>query len=115
MMAIFNGMFPVLPGKDDVARSFGKELGGPRLDQFKAQQERADVTRETWTLQQTTTGNVILVWFDGDIEKAFTNLAVDEGEFVTWFRAQVLDISGVNLAAPDDSPSPEVVLDWTAR
>ena len=113
-MAIFNGMYPVLPGKDDVARSFGKELGGARLDQFKAQQGRAAVTRETWSLQQAPMSSVMLVWFDGDIDKAFTNLATDDDEFVTWFRAQVLEISGFDLAAPDDSPVPEVVLDWTA-
>lgn len=113
-MAIFNGMYPVLPGQDDVARSFGKELGGARLDQFKEQQERAAVTRETWSLQQTPTGSAMLVWFEGDINKAFTNLAADDGEFVTWFRAQVLEISGFDLAAPDDSPVPEVVLDWSA-
>ena len=113
-MAIFNGMFPVLAGKVDVARSFGKELSGARLDQFNAQQRRANVTRETWTLQQTPMGDVILVWFDGDVEKAFADLATDNDDFVTWFRAQVLEISGVDLAAPDDSPVPEVVLDWTA-
>ena len=113
-MAIFNGMFPILPGKVDAARSFSKELSGARRDQFNAQQRRANVTRETWTLQSTPMGDFILVWFDGDIEKAFTDLATGNDEFVTWFRAQVLEMSGVDLAAPDDSPMPEVVLDWTA-
>lgn len=112
-MAIFNGMFPVLPGKDDAGRSFAKELGGARHDQFTAQQRRADITRETWSLQQTPMGYVMLVWFDGDIDKAFTNLATDDDDFTKWFRAQVLEISGFDLAAPDDSPSPEVILDWT--
>lgn len=112
-MAIFNGMYPVLPGQDDAARSFAKDLGGARHDQFTAQQRRADVTRETWSLQQTPMGSVMLIWFDGDIDKAFTNLANDDDEFATWFRAQVLEISGFDLAAPDDSPLPEVVLDWT--
>jgi hypothetical protein len=113
-MAIFNCMYPVLPGKEDVARSFAKELSGPRLDQFNAQQARGGVTRETWTVQQTPTGAVILVWFDGDIDKAFADIATDESEFATWFRAQVLEISGFDLAAPDDGPLPEVVLEWTA-
>ena len=29
-MAVFNGAFPVLPGKLDVARAFAKETIGPR-------------------------------------------------------------------------------------
>ena len=59
-------------------------------------------------------GSFILVWFDGDIEKAFGNLAVGEDDFTVWFRASVLDVSGFDMAAPDDSPPPDVVLDWTA-
>ena len=113
-MAITNGMFPLLPGKEDAFRSFVKEVSGARLDQFNAQQARGDIRRETWTLQQTPMGMFILVWFDGDVEKVLTDLATDDSEFTAWFRAQVLEITGVDLAAPSDDPPPEVVLDWTA-
>lgn len=113
-MTIFNCMYPVLSGKDDVARYFAKELSGARLDEFTAQQRRANVSRETWTLQQTPTGAVMLVWFDGDIDRAFAQLATDDDEFTAWFRAKVLEISGFDLAAPDDSAPPEVVLEWSA-
>jgi hypothetical protein len=113
-MAIFNAMFPVLPGKEDAAREFAAAVMGERNDDFRAQQGRADVSRETWTLQETPMGSVLLVWFDGDIEKAFGELATGEDDFTVWFRASVLDVSGFDVSAPDDSPPPEVVLDWTA-
>jgi hypothetical protein len=31
-MAVFNGAFPVLPGKEDATRSFTKEVFGSRLE-----------------------------------------------------------------------------------
>jgi hypothetical protein len=113
-VAIFNGAFPVLPGKEDAVRAFAKEVAGPRLDQFKAQQAKADVTEELWTLQQTPMGSLVLVYFEGDVEKAFADIGSDDNEFATWFRAQVLDTTGVDLAVPNEGPPPEPVLDWRA-
>lgn len=111
-MAVFNGMFPVLPGKEDAARKFAESTTGPRLKDFIEQQSHASIVRETWTLQQTPAGSFVLVWFEGDVEKAFADIGSDQGEFATWFRAQVKDVTGVDLAAPDDSPPPEVLVDW---
>lgn len=111
-MAVFNGMFPVLPGKEDAFRAFAKETAGPRRGDFSQQQARASITRETWSLQVTPMGSFILVWFEGDVEGAFSDLASDQGEFATWFRGQVLEISGVDLAAPPEDPLPEVAFDW---
>jgi hypothetical protein len=109
-MAVFNGMFPVLPGKEDAARAFAKECMGPRLDQFKALQAEAKITRETWAIQETPAGSFVLVWFEGDVEKAFTDLAVNQDEFSVWFRQQVLDNCGVDLGQPPDGPLPELIL-----
>jgi hypothetical protein len=113
-MGVFNGVFPVLPGQEDALRVFGKEIAGPRLADFTAQQARADVTEESWTLQQTPMGSFCLVYFKGDVEKAFADIGSSESEFATWFRTQVLAISGVDLAKPDEGPPPEMVLDWQA-
>jgi hypothetical protein len=59
-------------------------------------------------------GSFILVWFEGDVEKAFADLAASDDEFVVWFRDQVLDVTGVDLAAPPDGPPPAVLVDWHA-
>ncbi len=113
-MALFNAAFPVLPGKEDAARAFSKEVMGPRLDDFLATQKACETTEELWTLQQTPAGSFMLVYFEGDVEKAFTHLATDNGEFVTWFRGQVQEICGVDLTQPDDGPPPETLLEWKA-
>lgn len=111
-MAVFNGIFPIQEGKEDAARAFAAAVLGARKADFDALQARSNITRETWAMQETPMGNVMVVWFEGDVEKAFQDLAVDNSEFVTWFRGQVKDVTGFDLAAPPEGPLPDVIVDW---
>lgn len=113
-MGVFNGVFPVLPGNEDAARNFAKEVMGPRRGQFAANEARSDVTRETWSLLTTPDGSFVNVWFEGNVEEAFGDLATADDDFTVWFRQQVLDLTGVDMSAPDGSTPPEVILDWKA-
>jgi hypothetical protein len=111
-MAVFNGAFPILEGKEDAARAFASETIGARKADFEALQARSNLTRETWTMQETPMGSFMLVWFEGDVEHAFSDLAADNSEFATWFRAQVKDLTGVDLGAPLEGPLPDVLVNW---
>ncbi len=111
-MGIFNGMFPITEGKEDAARAFAAETIGARKADFDALQARSNITRETWAMQETPMGSFMLVWFEGDVEKAFGDLASDNSEFATWFREQVKDVTGVDLSAPLPGPVPDVLVDW---
>ena len=111
-VAVFNGIFPILPGKEEDARAFAAETMGPQWAGFDAHHRRAGNTRETWVLQETPMGSFLLVWFEGDLEKAFGDLATYESDFMTWFRGQVLDVTGVDLSAPPEGPPPTVLVDW---
>ena len=113
-MGVFNGMFPIQAGKEEAARAFAAETVGARRDEFDAHCARGDMTRETWTLQETPMGSFMLVWFEGDVEKAFGDLATNDAEFTTWFRAQVLDVTGVDMSVPPEGPPPAVLVDWHA-
>jgi hypothetical protein len=113
-MGVFNAAFPIVAGKEEAARAFAAETFGPRRSEFEAQLASGDITRETWALQETPMGTLMLVWFEGDIEKVFTHLAADDSDFTTWFRAQVLDVVGVDLGTPPDGPPPEVLIDSRA-
>ena len=114
-MAVFNGAFPVLPGKLDAARAFAEETMGARRSGFDESQKRGGITRETWSIQETPDGSAfVLVWFESaDTDKAFGELAQDSSEFAVWFRERVQEISGVDLAAAPEG-GPELVLDWNA-
>ena len=113
-MGVFNGVFPIQAGKEEDARAFAAETIGARRAGFEAHHERSGTTRETWALQETPMGSFMLVWFEGDPEKAFTDLATDASEFTTWFRERVLDVTGVDLGAPAGDPPPAILVDWTA-
>ncbi|MDT5308299.1 MAG: hypothetical protein QOE48_3981 [Mycobacterium sp.] len=60
----------------------------------------AGITRETWALQETPMGSLMLVWFEGDVEKAFGDLATDDSEYMMWFRV--------------GRPAPAVLIDYRA-
>jgi hypothetical protein len=85
---------------------------GARRAGFDAHHVRAGNTRETWALQETPTGSFILVWFEGDVEKAFADLATNDSDFMKWVRGRVLDLTGVDLGEPSDEPPPAVLVDW---
>ena len=110
-MGVFNGIFPIQAGKEEDARAFAAEASGARRAGFETQLVQGGITRETWALQETPMGSFMLVWFEGDVERAFTNLATDDSEFTIWFRAQVLDVTGIDMAAPPPGPLPEVLVD----
>jgi hypothetical protein len=113
-MAVFNGAFPVLPGKANQARAFAREISGHRRRDFNESQARFGATRETWTLQSTPGGDFMIVWFEApDIEKVFTTLGESSDPFDVWFRQQALEVCGVDLSAPSEEPLPEVLVDWT--
>src|SRR3954447_18931933 len=113
-MAVFNGVFPVRAGKEDDARAFAAETFGARRPEFEAHLARVGVSRETWALQQTPMGSLIVVWVEGDVEKAFTDLATNDSDYMAWFRAQVLEVTGVDLGTPSDDPPPAVLIDYRA-
>lgn len=111
-MGVFNSLFPIVEGKEDAAREFAAETIGARKADFEALQARSNITRETWAMQETPMGSFMLVWFEGDVEKAFDDLASDSSDFGTWFRAQVKDVTGVDLGAPSEGPLPDILVNW---
>jgi hypothetical protein len=114
-MAVFNGAFPILPGKEQAGRDFAAACMGERRKGFEEQAATSGLTRETWALQETPMGSFMLVWFEApDIEKSFMDMASAGNEFSTWFLGQVKDVTGVDLGAPPESPPPDLLVDWTS-
>jgi hypothetical protein len=113
-MGVFSAMFPVLPGKEETARAWTAEAAGPRQAEFDAFQRRAELTRETLTLQRTPAGAVLLIWFEGNVERAFEVIATGQDAFTEWYRGQLHDVTGVDVRQPAVGPPPETLLDWRA-
>jgi len=99
-MAVFNGAFPILEGKTDAARAFAGDITGDRKADFGAMQRRAGISRETWSLQETPAGAFMLVWFEGNVEHAFDDLATANDDFTHWFRAQIQEVTSLDMTQP---------------
>ena len=112
-MSVFNGAFPILPGKIDAARAFANDIAGNRKSDFNAMQKRAGTTRETWSLQETPGGAFMLVWFEGNVDEAFPDLATATDAFTVWFREQIKNVTGIDMADPAEG-GPELLVDWIA-
>lgn len=117
-MAVFNAAFPILPGKLELAKAFGRDAMGARLAELDEFQRRRGVVRETWSIQETPDGGGLsVVWIESpDPEKAIAVSAEDPSGFAAWFRERVKEINGIDLsAAAPPPPPPTVTLDWSAE
>ena len=67
---VYSRSFPVKNKREGTLRL--RALGARRKG-FDAQAARTGLARETWALQETPMGSLMLVWFEApDVEKAFT-------------------------------------------
>jgi len=100
----------ILPGKEDAARAFLRELEGPRKEQYATSEQRLGITKEVWAVQQTPQGSLLVVYFEGgDIGKAFQQFATSHDEFDQWFKRQVREVTGADLNTPPPGPLSEVL------
>ena len=114
-MAVFNGIFPVLPSKEDDARKFAEEAVGSHGDHYNALMKASTTSRVTWTIQETPAGTFLSVWFEADeTEAIFGHLATGTGEDVDWMRGRIKEVTGLDMTEPADGPPPEVILEWSA-
>jgi hypothetical protein len=110
-MAMFAIAFPILPGKTPQWREFIGELNGARKAEFEANRRELGVRERTF-FQPTPMGDFVVVTLEGDDPgAAFGKFAQGDDDFTNWFKAQVQEVHGVDLAAPPPGPMPEQVID----
>ena len=109
---IENAFFvPLLPGKTDAAKAFASDLANERRAEFDAAQ--TSVIKENWYLQETPMGDfMIVVYTSPDPAKVHAALAVSEEPFDVWFRAQILEITGIDISVPFPG-LPTQLLNWS--
>jgi hypothetical protein len=103
---------PILPGKTQTDReAIASCAGGDRQAEYQASRRRAGIERESVWIQTTLDGDVAVVLIEApDIQAAMGSLATSEDPFDRWFRENVKDVHGMDLAA--GFPPPEQVLDF---
>jgi hypothetical protein len=110
-MKTFCGAFPILTGKTEAGREFAKTVMGPKRNEFSQALKKEGISKESWFLQQTPHGDMIIVYFEADdVEKAFEVLANSKDPFFVWFKEQVKSVTGLDLEGPSGGKPPEEIV-----
>ena len=105
---------PLLPGTTDIDRhEMHACWRGERQSDHRASRARHGLTREAVWIQQTPSGDLAIVLLESDdLTRSLYGVATSEDPFDVWFRAHVLAVHGIDLAAGMNLP--EQVLDSVA-
>lgn len=114
-MPVFAFAIPILPGKSDQVRAFGRELSGPRREEDRASLRRLGISRESRHLQQTPQGDFLLVYFEAaDVQRVFAGFAASSDPFDVWLKQQVLETTGADFSQPPPGAPSECLGDLIA-
>lgn len=113
-MALFAIAVPILPDRMKEFEAFIGELNGARKAEFQASRKRLGVRERTFH-QHTPIGDIVIVTLEGDDPAAaFARFGEGTDPFTTWFKQRVMEVHGVDLAAPPPGPGPKQVADTGA-
>jgi hypothetical protein len=114
-MAAIAFVAPILPGKLEAWRRFNQETLGRWREAHDAANQRDGITRERAWLQQTPEGDMAIISLEvDDPERMFQSMATANSPYDAWFRQQLLEIHGLDLAAPSEGPISLLEFDWQA-
>jgi hypothetical protein len=117
-MALVVRAFPVLPGKEQAARDFAATLGEARRQEAGMFYRQYGVARESWHLQQTPQGALIIVVTELgapagiQVQVQAQAYAKAQGSFERWFKDNVRELCGVNPDEQPLGPPTETLFDW---
>ena len=112
--------FPILAGKVEAWRRFCQELSGSRRRTYEASRQRLGITRERLALVNTAFGATAVTTLEApDVALALGQIIASVLPFDLWYRKQLLDLHGINLAGYEQfaQPTPlpqdqEVHFEW---
>jgi hypothetical protein len=107
--------FPVLKGKESVVRELAKSLATDRAAEMAHFYTCFGVTSESWHMQETPHGLwVIAVSEIDEPTKRGEQYSASHAEFDEWFKAQVLELSGIDSTTQPLGPPTEEIFSWPA-
>ncbi len=113
--------FPIVAGKVEAWRRFCQELSGSRRLAHEASRRRLGITRERLALVETAFGSAAVTTLEAsDVGWALDQIIASDLPFDCWYREQVQELHGVNLAGHEQflqqTPPPqnqELLFEWT--
>jgi len=107
---------PVISGKTEDARAFFKELEASRKTEFARSEERIGIPKESWYLQQTPMGDLLIGYMESpDFARALDLFASSRDEFDIWFKRRLAEVTGADLNSPPAGPMSEQLSSYEGR
>jgi hypothetical protein len=104
---------PILPGKTDDARAFFQELEQQRKHDYAVSEQRINVTKELWFVQQTPMGDLLVAYIESpNAANALGQFAQSQGAFDQWFKRRLAEVTGVDLNNPPPWPLSDQVSNY---
>ena len=101
---------PVKPGKEEALHDFYREVEGAKKDDYDRSEQRLGISKEVAWSAKTDSGTVAVIYIESEnFESAFGQFVQSQDEFDLWFKAQVLELSGLDLNNPPEMELPEVL------
>ena len=115
--------FPIMAGKVEPWRRFCQELAGSRRQMYEASRQRLGVTRERMALVETAFGSAAVTTLEApNVDRVLGQIITSKSPFDRWYREQVRELHGINLAGYEKYSQPEPVPDnqemlfeWTLK
>ena len=112
--------FPIVAGKVESWRRFCQEMSGSRRQVYEASRRRLGITRERLSLVATAFGSAAVTTLEAhDMGLALNQIIASDFPFDRWYREQVQNLHGVNLARYEiflqPAPPPEnqeLLFEW---
>jgi hypothetical protein len=106
--------FVLIPGKEEAFQAFAQEVRRRRAE-TDAFYRSYGIVRESWHLQKTAAGNVVICCTDlADVRSAAPAYAASDASFDKWFKQNVRELFGVDPDTQPRGPESTTVLDWRA-
>jgi hypothetical protein len=113
--------FPIVTSRVEAWRRFCQEMSGSRRQMYEDSRRRLGVTRERLALVESAYGSTAVTILEArDVGQALWLIITSTFPFDCWYREQMQELFGVNLAgyeqfAQPGSPPPnhELLFEWT--
>ncbi|MGH9363460.1 MAG: hypothetical protein ACRD2T_16240 [Thermoanaerobaculia bacterium] len=109
--------FPLLPGKEEELQQFAAELSGARGAETATFYDSFSVSRETWHLQQTDHGALVIGVTEvaEPVQEIAQEYAASQRAFDRWFKDKVRELTGIDPDTQPLGPPAEQIFEFRAR
>ncbi|MEQ8790495.1 MAG: hypothetical protein RIC55_29635 [Pirellulaceae bacterium] len=113
-MATIVRAYPLLPGKQQQLADFIRDVRDARRDETASFYQGIGVRRETWHLQHTEVGPMVIVATEvDDVDRSASEYQQADSAYDEWFKQKVFELSGFDPNHSPLGPQSQQIFEWS--